>query len=313
MSQKLSTRPCKNSNSQSPFGKTPRSLDPNKVITIVTFTLNIFMRHDSKITSETLECVLHTVSRFWPCGQWLIQRGPAELYPCGGVAVGQVGAVLAATKSIEIVQRLHPGQRVGDHGDGAGRHQWDVVGRPAQSEGVVGGAREAQRVVRLQRLALVVVLVLQLLLLHLQRHQLFALQVGHVVGAGRRAARRRVALRRGHAPVGLVPPFVLLVVESGEREDVEEEQRRSDGDGDAELGGVVSLGLDHHGRLVGQVAALALVGGLLGVGGRDARVARGGRPVVLAGEAFGVRVGGGVLRGDLSRSGDVLKNLIDVV
>lgn len=73
------------------------------------------------------------------------------------------------------MQGLHASQCVGDHGDGAGRHQGDVVRRTAQGEGVVGRAGEAQRVVGLQRLTLVVVLMLQLLLLHLQRHQLLAL------------------------------------------------------------------------------------------------------------------------------------------
>lgn len=58
------------------------------------------------------------------------------------------------------MQGLHPSQCVRDHGDGAGRHQGDVVRRPAQGEGVVGRAGEAQRVVGLQRLALMVVLML---------------------------------------------------------------------------------------------------------------------------------------------------------
>lgn len=52
---------------------------------------------------------------------------PAELYPRGGVAVGQVGTVLAATKRVEIVQRLHASQGIGDHGDGAGSHQRYIV------------------------------------------------------------------------------------------------------------------------------------------------------------------------------------------
>lgn len=266
--------------------------------------------------------MLHTVSSCRVClarsafHRWGGVRGrpdPAELYPRGGVAVGEVGTVLAATKGVEVVQRLHASQRVGDHGDGAGRHEGDVVGRPAQGEGVVGRAGEAQRVVGLQRLALVVVLVLQLLLLHLQGHQLLTLQVGHVVGCGGRVAGSRVALRRRDAPVGLVPPLVFFVVECSEGEDVEEEQRRSDCYGDAELGGVIPLGLDHHGGLVRQVAALALISGLLGVRRRDPWVPGGGRPVVFAGEAFGVRVGGGVLWGDLGGGGHILKKLVDVV
>lgn len=158
-----------------------------------------------------------------------------------------------------------------------------------------------------------VVLVLQLLLLHLQGHQFLALQVGHIIGGGRGAGRSGVALWRGDALVGLVPPFVLLVVERGEGENVQKEQRRPHGDGDTELRGVVPLGFDHHGRLVGQIPALALVGRLFGVGRRNSRVAGGGRPVVFTGEPFGVGIGSGVLRRDLSGSGYILKKLIYVV
>lgn len=34
----------------------------------------------------------------------------------------QAGAVLIPAEGVEVVQGLHPGQRVGNHGDGAGRH-----------------------------------------------------------------------------------------------------------------------------------------------------------------------------------------------
>ncbi len=104
---------CKNINSHPlvalSFGKTswnlPWSLAPNRVITIVTFTLNIFMslwsiymyfsrRHGSKITSA--DSVLHTVLS---CHIFVVRlvadpEGiqhcpvPVELYPRGGVAVG---------------------------------------------------------------------------------------------------------------------------------------------------------------------------------------------------------------------------------
>lgn len=104
--------------------------------------------------------------------------------------MGQVGTVLTAAKRVEVVKRLHGGQRVGDHGYGAGRHERDVIWRPTQREGVVGRAGEAQCVVGLERLTLVVVLVIHLLLLlHLQGHQLLALQVGDVIGVGRRIGR----------------------------------------------------------------------------------------------------------------------------
>lgn len=211
------------------------------------------------------------------------------------------------------MQRLHASQGVGDHGDGAGRHEGDVVGRPPQSEGVVGRAGEAQRVVRLHGLALVVVLVLQLLLLHLQRHELLALQVRHVVGGGGGVGWGGVALGSGDAAVGFVPSLVFLVVKRGEGEDVQEEQGGSDGDCDAQLRGVVPLCFDDDRRLVGEVAALALVCRLLGVRRRDPWVSCRGGPVVLTWEAFRVRVWRCVLGRYLGCCGHVLKKLVDVV
>lgn len=154
---------------------------------------------------------------------------------------------------------------------------------------------------------------LQLLLLHLQGHQLLALQVCHIVGCGGCVGWSGVALRSGDAPVCLVPPLVFLVVERSKGKDVQKEQGRPNRDGDAELCGVVPFGLNHHRRLIGQVAALALVGGLLGVGRWDPWVAGGGRPVVFARETFGVRVGGGVLWRYLGGGGDILEKFIYVV
>lgn len=165
----------------------------------------------------------------------------------------------------------------------------------------------------LQRLALMVMLVLQLLLLHLQRHQLLALQVGHIVGGGGRVSWSRVALWGGDAPVGLMPPLVFLVVQCSEGKDIQKEQGGSNSDGDTELGGVVPLGLDHHSRLIGQVATLALVSGLFGVGRWNPWVAGGGWPVVFAREPFGVRVGSGVLWWYLGGGRYVLKKFIYVV
>lgn len=145
------------------------------------------------------------------------------------------------------MQRLHASQRVGDHGNGAGRHQGYVVRRPAQGEGVVGRARETQCVMGLHRLALVVVLMLQLLLLHLQRHQLLTLQVSHVVGCGRCVGWSRVALWGGDTAIRLVPSLVFLVVECSEGEDVQKKQGCSNCDGDAELSRVVPFSLNYHG------------------------------------------------------------------
>lgn len=101
VAQKLFICQCRNINSHPlvaiSFGKTPQncpwSLDP--VITIVTFTLIIFMRHDSKITSETFRvCASHSHSLMSTLCLGLIQRESqchlvlAELYPCSRVTMG---------------------------------------------------------------------------------------------------------------------------------------------------------------------------------------------------------------------------------
>lgn len=98
----------------------------------------------------------------------------------------------------------------------------------------------------LQLLAFMVELVLKLLLLHLQRHQLLALQVRHVVRGGGRVGRSGVALRGGDAPIRLVPPLVFLVVEGSKGEDVQKEEGGAHSDGNAQLCGVIPFGLDHH-------------------------------------------------------------------
>lgn len=223
----------------------------------------------------------------------------AELYPGGGVSVRDVCAVLAPAEGVKRVQRLHARERVGDHGDGVGGHERDVVGGAAERERVVGRAGEPQRVVRLQRLAVVVVFQL----LHLQGHDLLVLDVRDVVGGAPLGA---------GAPVRLVAPLVLLVVEGGEGQDVQEQQRRAHGDGDAQLGGVIPLGLDEHRGVLG--ARLVGVLGVLGVavGGGDGRALGrgpdlGGRPPGPVGE------GGHVRRGHLGGGGHVLEDLVQVV
>lgn len=211
------------------------------------------------------------------------------------------------------MQGLNPSQCVGDHGYGAGRHQGDVVRRPAQGKGVVGRACEAHRVVGLQWLTLVVVLVIQLLLLHLQGHQLLALQVGHIVGGGGRVGRGGVTLRSRNTPVGLMPSLVFLVVECGKSKDVEKEQGCAHCDGDAELCGVVPFGFDNNSRLVCQLSSLALVAALLGVGRWNPRVAGSGRPVIFTRETLGIWIWGGVLWRYLSGGGHVLEKFIYVM
>lgn len=60
-------------------------------------------------TQSVTHICLGKVTRLIQRGIWL-RPVPVELYPCGGVTVGQVGTVLAATESIEVVQRLHTSQ-----------------------------------------------------------------------------------------------------------------------------------------------------------------------------------------------------------
>lgn len=223
--------------------------------------------------------------------------GTAELYSGGGVSVGNVCAVLASAEGVERVERLHTRERVWDHGDGVGGHERDVVGRPAQRERVVRRAGEPQRVVGLQRLTLVVQL------LHLQGHDLLVLDVRDVVGG--------VPLRAG-APVGLVASLVLLVIEGSEGQDVQEQQGRPHGDGDAQLGGVIPFGLDEDRGVLG--ARLVRVLGVLGVavGWGDGRAFGrgpdlGGRPPGPVGEGRHVR------RGHLGGGGHILEYLVQVV
>lgn len=77
----------------------------------------------------------------------------ALLYPCGGVGAGQArGAVPGGEGAVGA----HAGQaheRVGDHSDVIGRHEWNVVRRAPRPEGVVQAGRHVDGVV--QGLALV--------------------------------------------------------------------------------------------------------------------------------------------------------------
>lgn len=155
------------------------------------------------------------------------------------------------------MQRLHPRECVWNHGDGVWCHKWDVVRGPAQREGVVRRAGKSQRVMSLQGLTLMIVLQL----LHLQGHDLFVLDVSDVVG--------RVSLGTG-APVGLVAPLVLLVVERRKGQDVQEEERCPHSDGDTQFGGVVPFGFDEDGGVLGPCFMRVL--GVFGtVSGSDCR------------------------------------------
>lgn len=77
-------------------------------------------------------------------------KGTAKLYSSGRVSMGEIGAVLSSAEGVERMQRLHPRQCVWNHGDGVWCHEWDVIWRPAQRQGVVWGTGEPQCVVCLQ-------------------------------------------------------------------------------------------------------------------------------------------------------------------
>lgn len=137
-------------------------------------------------------------------------------------------------------------------------------------------------------------------LVHLQRHDLLlGGVVADVVGGG-------LALRAGLAVTGVLPPLVLPVVEGGEGQHVEEEERRSDGDGDTELGGIIPWILHHQGAR--HVFVLAVVG--RGHGWTLGVQWPGGFPVGPLG-------GQGVLRGlwggHFGGGGGVVEHVVEVV
>lgn len=189
---------------------------------------------------------------------------------CGAVAGGE-GAV-----------RTHVGQAhqgVGDHGDVVGGHQRDVVRGAPLTQRVAG--RGVKRIVK-----------------GLARAPLLGRQ-GLVdrVGVARVVA---FALALGAGLLGglLAAALVLAVVQSGEGQDVEEEQRRPDCNGDAELRGVIS-GVRHDQRTHLSPSLTPAVG-------------RGyGRPPRAAGP---LPVGlGGIQRSDFGGGGGVIEYSLEVV
>ncbi|KAG7259438.1 hypothetical protein CRUP_002060, partial [Coryphaenoides rupestris] len=232
----------------------------------------------------------HTIGRTAPFLPPLIRSrggcgppGGRGLYPGGGVWVWQRvvvpgGGGRGGEGAEAVVQGLHGAQGAGDHGDGVGRHQRHVVGRPPQRQRVVGRTRRPQDVVRPQRLHVVVQPVV-LGVLHLQRHDLLLLAVRQVVGPP--AAAAAAPLRGQPVATHLVPP-VALVVERGEGQDVEEEEGGAHRHRDAQLRGVVArvpreqvlvrpLGALVH-RLRGEAGVVGAGGG---AGGRRRPVGAG--------------------------------------
>lgn len=159
---------------------------------------------------------------------YLSSPPPARLYSGGGVSAGQAcGAVASREGAVWThVGQAHKG--VGDHGDVVGGHQRDVVRGAALTQREAG--RDMKRIVKgLTRAAL------------LGRQGLVdRVGVAHVVAFA-------LALGTGLLGGFLAAALVLAVVQSGKGQDVEEEQRRPDCNGDAELRGVIS-GVRHDQR-----------------------------------------------------------------
>lgn len=121
------------------------------------------------------------------------------------------------------MERGEPPHGAGDHGYGVWCHEWDVVRRAPHGQSVVGWAGSPQHhVMRMQGVTHPPAVPVQVrVLLHLQRHDLLLLSVGHVIGS--------IPLRAA-APVDVVPPLVLLVVKCSKGQNVEEKQGGSHGD-----------------------------------------------------------------------------------
>lgn len=170
------------------------------------------------------------------------------------VRVGQGVVLPAVGESVERVERGEPAHGAGDHGYGVWRHERDVVRRAPHGQSVVRWAGSPQHhVVWVQGVAHSPAVPVQVrVLLHLQGHDLLLLGVSQVVGRAPLGAA---------ATVHIVPALVLLVVEGGEGQDVEEEQGGSHGDGHRQLSGVVPL-----------VHQVGLVVTVLGLSGERSRV-----------------------------------------
>lgn len=125
-------------------------------------------------------------------------------------------------------------------------------------------------------------------LLHLQRHDLFVLNVSNVIG--------RVSLGTG-APVRFVASLVLLVVQSRKGQNVEEEQGGPHGDGDTQFGGVIPFGFDEDSCVLRP--CLMRVLGVFGVVSGSDGWAFGRGPYLGGRPAGSIGKGGHVRRRDL--------------
>lgn len=72
--------------------------------------------------------------------RWHSVGGQSLLYPGGGVGVWKGVVVAGGGESVEGMKRLHTGDSTGDHGDGVGSHQRDVVRGTAKRQRVIGWA-----------------------------------------------------------------------------------------------------------------------------------------------------------------------------
>lgn len=194
--------------------------------------------------------------------------------------------------SVEGVEGLHAADGAGDHGEGVGCHQWHVLRGPPQGQRVVGGAHGGPQGFQVAVDAAGregrAVLQLHPLLLHLQRHQLLLLTQRQVVvrwgpdhsHADAHAHAHGGDALRGQSAVASLHEFVVLipfVVERGEGQHVEEEERGAHSHRHAQLRGVVP-------RLVGEGGE---AGSLRAVGLRVGRVGGDAGGGVLGTGAFG--------------------------
>ena len=133
--------------------------------------------------------------------------------------MGQPSTVEPCGKGVIGVQCLQPHQGVGDHSDGVGGHEWNVIRGAPQGQRVVRQRGEAQGVVGGTCLTLMVCGT------QLQRCQL-------LLRSSSQFRSPSSPLRAG-LPQGLLTSLVLAIVESSEGQDIKEQEGGPHSNGDA--------------------------------------------------------------------------------
>lgn len=165
------------------------------------------------------------------------------LYPGGGVWVWVRQSVIlpAAGVGVERVEWGEPPYVARDHGNSVWCHERDVIRRAPHGKSVVWWASSPQHhIMWMQAVPNPSAIPIQIwVLFHLQGHNLLLLSVGQIIGG---------TSLRAAVPMDVVPSLVLLVVKRSECQNVEKEQRSSDGNCYWQLGRVIPL--VHQVRLV---------------------------------------------------------------